>query len=333
MADMKKSRDDLLGLDELMDLMDSSDEDIIDVEDEYDDETEYSDEDDYEIDDIETEDDQESALQVFGDKVMAIYDVVADNTYRSYTEPAENTLVDNKKSLITIAACSAAFIGIAVLLYFFLTTFNYYTTGVSVDEFIERFNSFETTSDSDIYEIIPSYTDVLIPEDAKLGGKNTIELMDGHVVIEANTRFGKIVDLTVRNVDYPGYDSTIHYFDTSDGSTDYLYYYVCLGKAIAAFQPEIKTVYDATYSAYQLHQYAFIYMLYGQGGVYTVEVGDNTISYHLVDACLTVEPIKKNITSAVWPEWLQPKEKPVDDVVVSDSSAVSDTDVTPSDVQ
>lgn len=337
-----KEQNELSMIDELLELVDECEEeaDVDDESESFEDDIQHNDE------SKDSEESEPAKLnRLFSEavsKVKDTFDRINAIAFHSYMEPDSKTIVKSKTSVITIASCTAAFIALAVVAYFFFTSFNYYTTGVTVAEFIDRFNNFELTSDSDIYQLIPSYTDVIIPDNAKLSGNNTIELMDGHVVIEAKTRFGKIVNLTVKNVDYPQYDAESFYFDTTDGSTDYLYYYVCLGKAIAAFQPEIKTVYDAVYSAYQMHQYAYIYYIYGMGDTYSVDVDNNAVAYHLIDACLTIEPIQKVITTAVWPEWLQADESEAvdsdlngDNVVESDSDSgsVSDSSVSTSDVQ
>jgi len=317
--------DGLSEIDELLEMMESDNE-----SDESYDDIDMADESEFDVDDV-SSDKSESAVSVFIDSAVdytkELYAKISDKTYQTYTDPNPETLVDNKNSLVTIiiASSAAVFVALAFALYFFLTSFNYYTTGVTVDEFIDGFNNVVITSDSDIYELMPSFTDVIIPEDAKLSGNNTIELMDGHIVIDATTRFGKIVDLKVSAVDYPGYNYETYAFDEFGG--DYFYYfYVCMGKAIAAFGEEGITIDEAFYCAFQMNQYAYIYMFNNQTDC-SITLGDNTVAYNLKEVCLTVEPTVRTLTTANLPEWLKiEKNDEVDADYADAGSAENETD-------
>lgn len=288
-------------------------------------ETELSEE--LEEDELSAEDSEEIAVPAFVAKAKEVYDAAAEKAVQIYTEPAEESRISKKTALIVTAACSAFFILLAVASYFFLTSYNYYTTGITVKEFITAFNSVECPSDSDLLEIMPSYTDIIIPEDAKLGGDNVIELMDGHIVISAETRLGKIKKLTVRAVEYPNYDPMTCKFYVDEGDYSFLYYYICFGKCLAAYR-ELPEAYEAALYAFQFHQYAYQYLTYGEDGSFTANIDRNAATYSLIynGNTLVVEPLEDTITTAVWPEFFKKKEKtptpaPVVDEVVTASDA------------
>ena len=282
-----------------------------------------------ETDFSEDSDDAEQNAPAIVVKARELYNAAAEKANEIYTEPDEKSVVTKKTAWIVTAACTVFFILLAVGSYFFFTSYDYYTTGVTVKEFINAFNSVECPSDSDLLEIFPSYTDVVIPDDAKLGGDNVIELMDGHIVISAETRLGKIKKLTVRAVDYPNYDPMTCKFYVDEGDYSFLYYYICFGKCLAAYR-DLPEVYEAALYAFQFHQYSYEYLTYGQDGSFTANIDDNAATYTLIynGNTLVVEPLKDTITTAVWPELPEKKEPTpaVDEIVTSsDTASSSDT--------
>lgn len=279
---------------------------------------------------------EETTVPAFVAKAQEIYDAAAEKAAQIYTTPEEKSKITKKTALIVTAVCSVFFILLAVASYFFLTSYDYYTTGVTVKEFIKAFNSVECPSDSDLLEILPSYTDIIIPEDAKLGGDNVIELMDGHILISAETRLGKIKKLTVRAVDYPNYDPMTCKFYVDEGDYSFLYYYICFGKCLAAYR-DLPEAYEAALYAFQFHQYAFQYLSYGEDGSFTANIDDNAATYTLIynGNTLVVEPLEDTITTAVWPDFFKKKEnKPapvIDEVVTSTDVSASDNAVSSAD--
>lgn len=274
-------------------------------------------------------DDEEQTAPAIVVKAQELYNIAADKASQIYTDPAESSRISKKTAWIVTAACSVFFILLAVGSYFFLTSYDYYTTGITVKEFIKAFNSVECASDSDLIAIFPSYTDIVIPEDAKLGGDNEIELMDGHIIISAETRFGKIKKLNVRAVDYPNYDPMTCKFYVDEGDYSFLNYYICFGKCLAAYR-DLPEVYEAALYAFQFHQYAFQYLSYGEDGSFTANIDDNAATYTLIynGNTLVVEPLKDTITTAVWPEIFDKK----DPAPVIDESIISDETASASDV-
>lgn len=263
------------------------------------------------------------------DRIEEFGEVISDKIYENYAEPDEDTIMPSKKAWQLFAVCSAACVMLAVAAYFFFTAYDYYTTGYSVKEFIETYNSIGlVTSDSEIYQTYPSYTDAptLIPEGAKLGGKNKIELFDGHVTIEADTRFGKIEKLYVRNNGVPGYNPDT--YDFAEGGPDILNYFVILGKTTAAFSGSNPTTMQAASAGIQFYQYACLYYSYsGEGSGYvSVDLENNRVAFQLEDACLYVEPINRKITAAVWPDWLTGKDESAAETVDTPTSGVSASD-------
>ncbi len=283
---------------------------------------------DAEVEELETEETGGFFADLRG-RIEDFSDRLTEYSNEKYSKADVSSIISNKKAWTVFGSVTGAFLLLAVGLYFLLTCADLRTTGYSTKEFIDRFNSMAIIpSDSDIYEYYPSATDVFIPKGAKLGGKNVIEMYDGHVTIEADTSFGMIKKLYIRNIDIPGYDREKYEF--SNCGEDLVLYFEILGKTAGVYgggNPNISQVINA---GIQLYQYAALYYQYGGDGTFQVDLGNNRATFKLEDHCLYVEPIDRKITHAEWPDWLKKKEKVV--VPSAPNAEVSSADVSSTDV-
>ena len=305
---------------------------------------------------IENDDDAQEGTGGFMQTVTDFIDRVDEFTYNAYAEPDESTIIEPKKSYLIIGISAALMVLLAIGSFFFFGLYPYHTTGVTVDEFIDTFNAI--ASDSDIRAVIPEYENIVIEEGAKLGGKRTISLYDGHVVLQAKTRFGKIIELTATGVDIPGYDPETCGISSPDGTHDYFYYFVTIGKVLAAMNEniikdnpvetikvsaadvsgsdaadELPTVMSATTYGYQMYFYALSSHVSGYKGIASSTQGNVRYEYNVKNHTLTIAPIEKTITSLpkglqAVADWFTPDETPEEVALPVDTS---DSDASSSD--
>jgi len=294
----------------------------------------------------------------FIDKANRFAEQAKEFTYSAYMEPQEKSIVEPKRSYLIIGICSALLLLLAFGSFFFFGLYPYHTTGVTVNEFIDNYNSI--VSDTSILALLPDYEDVRIPEGAKLGGKKTIEVWDGHVVISAKTRFGKIVELKTEAVDVPYFDNETHHFVVPADTNEHFYYFVALGKILLAFdmamepqeeEAEPVTATDVSSgdvsasdaaeeepmtainaAAYGYNVYKIACEIYNEGGhgrcFLTAKDNRVQMCYDVVENSFSVYPLKKTITKLPdglqkIADWFTPDEEPV--VVPAADTSATDT--------
>lgn len=270
-------------------------------------------------------------LRPFAAKCGALFARLDRFLYNKYILPDGRKLVSQKTAITAFSITAAASLIIGFGLIIFLGTYPFHTTGMKTKDFIREFNSI--TSDTDIRAILPEYSDVIIPENAKLGSE-PLYLADGHVKLTARTRNGKILELYVEGVDIPNYDPHNYSFKTEiyddyDTSNGQFYYYIALGKAAVAAEkllgngpflseqesygtsdsdsqdngtsadssPEI-TVYEAASYGYQIYYYAFYYYVNRKNDGYVyLPMGDCYMNFTLSDMTLVIKPTVEKITT------------------------------------
>ena len=270
-------------------------------------------------------------LRPFAEKCGVFFDDLDKRLYRMYFKPDRSTLVSQKTTIISLAVAAgiSLLLGFAVII--FLGTYPYYTTGMKTKDFIREFNNI--TSDTDIRTIVPSFTDVTIPEKAKLG-REPVYLADGHVKLTAETRFGRIIRLDVEGIDIPNYDEQHYEFITEynpdyDPANEQFYYYIALGKTAIAAQKLITpneddlkssdsdtsasdeydlsyvpTIYEAASYGYQLYYYSYYYYANRlNSGYLYLPIGKSYLYYELSEAKMTIKPVIEKVTNL--PEGLQ----------------------------
>lgn len=221
--------------------------------------------------------------------------------------PDGKDVVSKKNALIAIGASAGALIVIVAAVLLILTYGITPHTGITVDEFIDSYNSIpETVSGTDaMYTIttyLPEYEDIKIPEDASLKGGKTISLYDGHIEISAKLKGNNIVRLEIYGVDFPNFDPEQDTFvGLENGDYSYLYYYIALGKALAIVQgsESVYDVYAAASYGFTYQSYAVYYKSYGLGNIYssTYEIDGRVVSagYDLDKDCLFIEAVEEPI--------------------------------------
>ncbi len=273
-------------------------------------------------------------LEPVSKKCDAFFEKTDEKVYDYYMNPKGKTVAP-KTSYIIVGVSALVMLLLGFYAIIWLGTYDYYTTGITVEDFIKEFNAI--SSASDVTELIPDYQDIVIPEGTKLGGRHTIELFDGHVVVSAKTRFGKIVSLEAKGVDIPSYDETTCLFDKEAPDNDYFNYFIALGKIGYAadeckYQPKEpvnqpdenpsqsdvsaadgsvvpkkdenltskgrpqKRVYDAMTLGYQFYYYSYSTKANGGSGYAQTNTGDIYVAYDLETETLTVAPQKPTLT-------------------------------------
>lgn len=249
---------------------------------------------------------------------------------KSMLDPDESSIVKPKKLYIAVAASAFAAVVLFFFLAWFLCYFNYYTTDITVDEFVDGFNgiarmtvssadvSGSDASGSDAYGTpavspdlviespfpmsIVSYTDVLIPSDAKIGSGDGVSLIDDCVQMSADTRLGKIKSLKLAiNLD------ALDALSDNEVSNIVNYYLVCLGKAYAALEtPLVEGLGEQSFTytteecfsiGYSLFYYGYMYMQNGQP-TYEFDIGNTHFLYNFSAMSFEVYPVNTIIMDA-----------------------------------
>lgn len=221
--------------------------------------------------------------------------------------PESEETVSKKNTLLAIGISAGSLLAAVAAVLLILTFGITSHTGITVDEFIEAYNSIPATvSGTDaMYTIttyLPEYEDIKIPEGASLKGGKTIQLYDGHIEISAKLKGNNIVRLEIYGVDFPNFDAEQDTFvDLPAGDYSYLYYYVALGKALNAVQAEgvVYDAYAAASYAFTLQSYAGYYYSGGMGTVYSsnYDLDGHKVSagYDLAKDCLFIEAVEEPI--------------------------------------
>ncbi|MBQ9993081.1 MAG: hypothetical protein IJP17_00015 [Clostridia bacterium] len=229
--------------------------------------------------------------------------------YSEHLIPTDKPVIEKKKTTQTVIIAVAALLILLTGIVMFLVMYPYHTTGVTVDEFIDRFNAMTVASDSEVWTLMPEYEDIKIPEDAKLGGKNVIKLFDDQVVISADVRFGKIVNLDVDAVNLKNYNPEVHFFNVDGTDYSFLKFFIVYGKVYSVFDfsdTRVNDSYVASLQAYGLHYYAQLNETYELPTVEKrdLENGDiiNVVTYDLESLNMNISPSQKTIANdPVWP--------------------------------